>query len=397
MAKKSVLAVCDKIAIGHLVIEDGEDVYTFGEPLSRAAIHAHITVHHPSAYYQFVMHGTLGSGEGYMAGSWSTPDLLNVIRLMVKNLEMLNAFDQRRPWFTRLAGQLFHLLNINSRTGSKKNIAAHYDLGNDFFRLFLDSSMMYSAAIYPDNNADLETAAEHKLESICRKLELTPDDHLLEIGSGWGGMAIYAAAHYGCRVTTTTISREQYDYTLARVKAEGLEKRITVLLKDYRDLDGQYDKLVSIEMVEAVGHRFYRQYFSRCSQLLRPGGLMLLQAITIPDQRYDYARVNTDFIKKYIFPGGCLPSNDVIARNIARYTDMQIVDLQDITEHYADTLADWYQRFESSVELVKALGFDDQFVRMWEFYLRYCEGGFRERAISTSQILMAKPGYRFPR
>ena len=292
---------------------------------------------------------------------------------------------------------LMHSFNANTRDGSRKNISAHYDLGNEFFELFLDPTMMYSAAMYPGKEATLEQAAVHKLDRMCQKLELGPGDHLLEIGTGWGGMAIHAAKHYGCHVTTTTISKEQFDYAKARVEAEGLSDQITLLLEDYRDLSGQYDKLVSIEMIEAVGHEYYDSYFSKCSELLKPEGLMAIQAITIADQRYDYARKSVDFIQRYIFPGGCLPSNAIIADKVANKTDMQIVNIEDITEHYADTLQDWRQRFFDQLEAVRKQGFDDVFCRMWDFYLAYCEGGFRERAISTGQFVMAKPSYRFQR
>jgi cyclopropane-fatty-acyl-phospholipid synthase len=255
--------------------------------------------------------------------------------------------------------------------------------------------MMYSSAVYPRAEADLEEAAEHKLDLLCRQLELSADDHLLEIGTGWGGLAVHAAKLYGCRVTTTTISREQYERACQRVRDEGLEDRVTLLLKDYRELEGQYDKLVSVEMIEAVGHQFYSNYFEKCSSLLKPKGLMAIQAITMVDQRYEQARDSVDFIKRYIFPGGCLPSVEVISKHLREDTDMQMVHLRDITEHYADTLRDWRVRFFDRIEDVRRMGFDETFIRMWEFYLCYCEGGFRERVIGTVQLTFAKPGYRF--
>lgn len=396
LAKKMVLSACRHIREGHLVIADPEGVYHFGQSEQSATLSAKIDVQDPSAYYDFFIRGTVGSGEAFMRRAWTTPDLLSVIRLMVCNIAWLSKFNASRPWFIRVLLNGGHWLNSNNRKGSRKNIAAHYDLGNDFFSLFLDSTMMYSAAIYPSDSANLEQASLHKLDTICQKLDLQASDHLLEIGTGWGGMAIYAAQNIGCRVTTTTISKEQYEFTLDKVKSLGLEKKVQVLLKDYRDLTGHYEKIVSIEMIEAVGHEFYDSYFRVCSRLLKENGLMLIQAITIPDQRYDYARKTTDFIKKYIFPGGCLPSNEAIARCVCRYTDMQIVDLHDITEHYAKTLGEWFNRFKRNIDQVKAQGFDEQFCRMWEFYLRYCEGGFKERVIGTGQFLFAKPGYRFP-
>jgi cyclopropane-fatty-acyl-phospholipid synthase len=286
-------------------------------------------------------------------------------------------------------------LNSNTQTGSRDNIAAHYDLGNEFFQLFLDPTMMYSSAIFDDHTMTLEAASEAKLDEICGQLELKADDHLLEIGTGWGGMAIHAAKHYGCRVTTTTISAEQYEYARARVKEEGLEKQVTLLCQDYRSLTGEYDKLVSIEMIEAVGHKFYKNYFQTCTRLLKHNGKMVIQAITVADQRYQQARDSVDYIKRYIFPGGCLPSVAVIADHVASDTDLQIVHLRDITEDYANTLAHWRERFMAKLEAVEAMGFDEEFIRMWEFYLCYCEGGFRERVISTVQLAFAKPGYRF--
>ncbi len=397
IARRAVLALCEKIAIGHLIIEDSGDVHRFGQPANEAQLNAHIVVHDVSTYRAIFLHGSVGAGEAYMAKAWSTPDLLGVIRLMIKNLSLLNTFDSDRPWFKRIAAQIGHWLNRNNRTGSRKNIAAHYDLSNDFFQCFLDPTMMYSSAIYPTHDATLEQASLHKLDTLCRKLQLSSADHLIEIGTGWGGLAIHAAAHYGCKVTTTTISKEQFELATARVAAAGLSDRISVLFEDYRDLTGSYDKLVSIEMIEAVGHEFYETYFNQCSRLLKPNGLMLIQAITIPDQRYEYARINTDFIKQYIFPGGCLPSNAVIARCVEKCTDLQIVHLDDISEHYARTLADWHTRFKASLDTIARLRFDERFGLMWEFYLKYCEGGFRERAVSASQILFAKPQYRFAR
>lgn len=395
MARRAVFALCQRIAIGHLVVEENGETHCFGQPVSAAPICAHIRIHDSAAYRAIFLNGSIGAGEAYMAQSWSTPDLLAVLRLMIKNLAILNRFDRDRPWYSRLASKLGHALRRNNRRGSRENIAAHYDLGNDFFQCFLDPTLMYSSAIYPDAQATLEQASLHKLDTICRKLQLQRSDHLIEIGTGWGGLAIHAARHYGCRVTTTTISREQHALASERIAAAGLGDRITVLLEDYRDLNGQYDKLVSIEMIEAVGHQYYDTYFAQCSRLLKPDGLMLIQAITIPDQRYEQARRNPDFIKRYIFPGGCLPSNAVIAACVEKCSDLQIVQLDDITPHYARTLADWHTRFTASLDAIRTMHYDEHFCRMWEFYLKYCEGGFRERVISASQILFAKPQFRF--
>ena len=394
LAKKTILKVLHKIEVGRLVLEDEGQVYEFGEPADTATVTAHIFVHHISAYKDVLFGGTIGSGEAYMLGSWSSSSLLNVIRLMVLNIETLNKMDNSRPVIGRITSKLMHFLNANTQSGSRKNISAHYDLGNDFFRLFLDPTMMYSSAVFPSEKASLEEASINKLDLICKKLNLTETDHLMEIGTGWGGLAIHAAKNYGCKVTTTTISREQYEYACEAVKREGLEDKITLLLEDYRNLTGCYDKLVSVEMIEAVGHKYYDSYFAKCSSLLKDDGLMLIQAITIADQRYEEAKRSVDFIQRYIFPGGCLPSNEVIAKCIARKTDLMIVGLHDIGQDYAKTLAEWRRRFHANMDAVKQQGFDDIFCRMWEFYLCYCEGGFLERVISTAQIVFAKPGAR---
>lgn len=404
IAKKIVLTGLSKLTIGHLVIEDksaiGEsnqtaEIYEFGQAKETAECSACICVENTTAYRDVFFNSSIGAGEAYMQGHWTTPNLLAVITLMVKNLEQVNKMDSERPLLNRLSAKFFHYLNANTRRKAKKNISAHYDLGNDFFSLFLDQSMMYSAAIYPNKNATLAEASTFKLDQICQKLNLSATDHLLEIGTGWGGMAIHAAKHYHCQVTTTTISQEQYQYAKQRVEAEGLADKVTVLMQDYRQLTGQYDKLVSIEMIEAVGHQFYKNYFSQCSHLLKPNGMMLIQAITIADQRYDYAKNSVDFIQRYIFPGGSLPSNEIITHHVARNTDMQLISIDDITEHYADTLADWRDAFINKLHQVKEQGFNDVFCRMWEYYLCYCEGGFRERAISTAHFTMVKPQFRF--
>lgn len=394
LAKRTLLKALSHMQRGRLLIEDDGQVYEFGENADHADIVAHVFIHHTSTYKDILFGGSIGSAEAYMLGSWSSSNLLDVIRLMVLNLEMLNKMDNTRPLLSRISSKIMHVMNSNTTTGSRKNISAHYDLGNDFFELFLDPTMMYSSAIYPSEEASLEQASQYKLDTICKKLRLSKDDHLMEIGTGWGGLAIHAAKHYGCRVTTTTISQEQYDYACAAVAREGLQDQITLLLEDYRMLQGSFDKLVSIEMIEAVGHEYYDSYFEKCSSLLKDDGLMLIQAITIADQRYQEAKRSVDFIQRYIFPGGCLPSNEVIAQCIAKKTDMMIVDLHDIGFHYARTLADWRKRFHAQIDTVKQQGFDDVFCRMWEFYLCYCEGGFSERAISTAQFVFAKPGAR---
>lgn len=394
LARRLLLGVLDNCSVGSLTIHDGDQVFHVGQTDCPSGLHAEVRVHNPAVYARVLTHGTVGSGEAYIEGEWSSPDLTAVTRLFSANLPTMEAMEARQSWLLRLSLKLAHRMNRNTRRGSQRNIAAHYDLGNDFFRLFLDPTMMYSSALFEEPAQTLEHASLAKLDTLCQQLELGPDDHLLEIGTGWGGMAIHAAQHYGCRVTTTTISREQYEYTRERVAELGLEGRVEVLCEDYRLLQGQYDKLVSVEMIEAVGHQFYADYFARCSALLKPAGKMALQAITVADQRYRQARDNVDYIKRFIFPGGCLPSLAVIADNVAEHTDLQMVHLRDITLDYARTLACWRERFLAQLDAVRRQGFDERFIRMWEFYLCYCEGGFRERIISTVQLTLAKPGYR---
>jgi cyclopropane-fatty-acyl-phospholipid synthase len=396
LARQGIFHLLGALRTGSLVLHEGSRRHHFGDAGNPAQPQAEVHIHNPAAYAQVLSGGSIGAGEAYIHGHWSSPSLVEVTRLFSANLAVLEGMEARRSWWVALALRLAHWRSRNTRSGSRENIAAHYDLGNDFFRLFLDPSMMYSAALFDDGVATLEAASEAKLDELCRQLELEPGDHLLEIGTGWGGMAIHAARHYGCRVTTTTISREQYEYARARVAEEGLGDRVTLLCEDYRNLTGQYDKLVSIEMIEAVGHDFYSEYFRRCAALLKPEGRMVIQAITVADQRYAAARDDVDFIKRYIFPGGCLPSIAVMADHIARDTDLQIVHLRDITADYATTLAHWRERFLARLDDVRTLGFSEEFVRMWEYYLCYCEGGFRERIIGTVQLAMAKPGYRFP-
>ncbi len=393
-AKNQLLKRLQQMPRGYLLIEDGDELHGFGNPADEIDVKAKIVIQDPGTYRDIAFGGSIGGAEAYMLGKWTTPNLVDVVRLMSVNIDFLNEMDDSKSVLQRAGDKVFHLLNRNTEKQARDNISRHYDLSNDFFELFLDPEMMYSAAIFPSVDADLDEAALHKLDVICRKLELKPSDHLLEIGTGWGGLAIYAARHYGCRVTTTTISREQYDTATRRVQDEGLDGKITVLFEDYRNLSGRYDKLVSVEMIEAVGHEFYKQYFSGCAALLKDDGLMLLQAITIPDQRYQYARKSVDFIQRYIFPGGSLPSHEAIISSVRSNTDLLMVGMQEIGEDYARTLEVWRERFLAKLDEVKALGFDDYFIRMWNYYLCYCQGGFEERIIGTSQILFAKPDWR---
>ena len=396
LARGRVMKLLENLSRGRLTIEDSDGIHVFGESELDATPCAHIKVEEHAFYRDVMQGGSIGAAEGYIRGSWSTPDLLQVTRVMSANMDVLEGVDDSQSLIQRLAMRVFHAMNRNSEARSRKNISAHYDLGNDFFQLFLDNTMMYSAAIFPSAEATLEQASVNKLETICQKLELDENDHLLEIGTGWGGMAIHAAKHYGCRVTTTTISKEQYEFARDWVAREKLQDRVEVLLQDYRQLSGTYDKLVSIEMIEAVGAQYYAEYFATCSRLLRDDGLMMIQAILMPDQRYEKALHSVDFIQRYIFPGGSLPSQGAINHHVGSQTDMQILDVNDITADYALTLGEWRHRCQENRDAMSEQGFDSAFQRLWHFYLCYCEGGFRERVIATAQMLMAKPGYRSP-
>ncbi len=345
-------------------------------------------------YSMMMSGGALGAAEAYMEGGWDSPDLVAVIRYFAANIQAMRALEGGLARLSKPALKLLHRHNRNSLQGSRRNISAHYDLGNDFFALFLDRSMMYSSAVYPRPDAGLEEAATHKLDLVCQRLELKPGMEVLEIGTGWGGLAIHAAKNYGVNVTTTTISREQARYAREEVAAAGLDERITILEKDYRELEGQYDRVVSIEMIEAVGAEFLPSYFKVLGERLKPEGKLLLQAITVPDQRYDYARKQVDFIKRYIFPGGFLPSVSVMTEHFTRHTDLVATELYDIGLDYARTLHHWRERFLAKLPQINALGFDERFIRMWDYYLCYCEGAFLERAISTVHIVANGPLWR---
>ena len=390
LLRRGVLRQLEQLRAGQLlIIEDGQR-QLYGS--SGASLLGEIHIHDPAVWGMVAGNGSIGAGEAFIHGYWSSPDLTAVVRVFVSNLEVLDGMERGLARLGRPLVQGLHWLNRNTRKGSQKNIAAHYDLGNELFEQFLDPTMMYSAAQFRSADDSLEQAQLNKLERICQKLALRPEDHLLEIGTGWGSMALYAAQHYGCRVTTTTLSREQFAYTRERIDALGLQDRVTLLLEDYRDLSGQYDKLVSIEMIEAVGHRFLPTYFQQCARLLNDNGLMLLQAITIREQRYEQAKSSVDFIQRYIFPGGALPCVQKMLQIVSRDTDMNLLHMEDFGLHYARTLRLWHENFRRAHGRLTELGYDDYFLRLWEFYLCYCEGGFLERTIGTAQLLLAKPG-----
>ena len=389
LLRRGVLRQLGQLKNGHLVVIENGERLMFGD--SGAGLVGEVQIHDTSVWGMIASNGSIGAGEAFIHGYWSSPDLTKVIRVLVSNMDVLDAMEGGLARLGRPLIRGLHWVNRNTRKGSQKNIAAHYDLGNEMFEQFLDPTMMYSAAQFLTADDTLEQAQLNKLQRICQKLDLKPEDHLLEIGTGWGSMALYAAQHYGCKVTTTTLSKEQFDYTKNRVEALGLQDQVTLLLEDYRDLTGQYDKLVSIEMIEAVGHHFLPSYFKQCSQLLKPHGLMLLQAITIRDQRYEQAKSSVDFIQRYIFPGGALPSVQKMLEIVGKDTDMNLMHMEDFGLHYAKTLRLWHENFRRAHGRLTELGYDDYFLRLWEFYLCYCEGGFLERSIGTAQLLLAKP------
>ncbi|MBU3021906.1 cyclopropane-fatty-acyl-phospholipid synthase family protein [Aestuariibacter sp. A3R04] len=393
--RSAFLNVLAMLPEGHMVIkENGAPVGELGTP--GHPLRADINIVDIKAYRALLFGGSVAAGETYTNGLWTTSDLTSVIRIFARNLPMLDKWEEKFRWLLLPLHKLQHFLRRNTKSQAKKNIEAHYDLGNKLYTRFLDQTMMYSSAIYPDPNASLSDAQTHKLKTICDKLQLTEHDHLIEIGTGWGGLAVFAAKHYGCRVTTTTISEEQFAYAEAWIKRENLDDRVTLLKQDYRSLEGEYDKLVSIEMIEAVGKRYLGQFFTKCASLLKPDGLMLLQSITIDDRRFDTYSNSVDFIQKYIFPGGFLPSQLVINDYLKRFSDLSIRDLQDIGLDYAKTLDDWYKAFVNAREPLLQDGYDEHFIRMWTYYLKYCEGGFLERTISTVQLVLSKPHFNAP-
>ena len=393
-ARRMLLDKLQHLHHGEITLVEPGGSRTFGRADASFPLSATLTVNSPVFFSDVAFGGAVGAGESYIHGNWESSDLVALGRILLRNRDVLDSMEGGAALLARPLKKVFHWLNRNTRSGSRRNIAAHYDLGNDFYSLWLDPQMMYSCAWYETPETALEEAAIAKLDRICQRLGLGPGDRVVEIGTGWGGFAVHAAKNYGCHVTTTTISREQHEYARQRIEGEGLGDRITLLRDDYRDLDGQYDKLVSIEMIEAVGHEYLDTFFRKCSSLLKPDGQMLLQAITIADQRYDYARRNVDFIKRYVFPGGFLPSVTAMTSSLTRVTDLRAVNIEDIGLHYAWTLRDWRERFFARIEEVRAQGFSDEFIRLWDFYLTYCESAFLERAIGDVQLHAIKPGAR---
>ncbi|MCS6969414.1 MAG: cyclopropane-fatty-acyl-phospholipid synthase family protein [Planctomycetota bacterium] len=394
--RRHVLAALRDLECGALTISDAEGSERCGRnELQAGDLRAHITVHHPDFWVAVGLGGSVGAGAAYARGWWDADHLTAVIRLLARNQAALARLDG--GWNAWIAAPLRRLLSWwqrNTIEGAARNIAAHYDLGNEFFALMLDPTMAYSSAVFPHPNADLESAQLHKFDLVCQALELKPGERVIEIGSGWGGFAIHAARHYGVRVVTTTISRAQYELARQRVQQAGLEERVTVVMRDYRELSGVFDKLVSIEMVEAVGHEYLPTYMATCGRLLAPHGAALIQAITIADQRYERARREVDFIKRFIFPGSCLPSLTRLLACATAASDLRLAAYHDYTPHYARTLARWRERCRAHAAQIAALGYPLSFRRLWDFYLAYCEGGFAERTISVGHLLFVKPGWR---
>lgn len=395
ISRDGLVARLARIEDGELVLRDAWGEHRFGRRTDRFPVPVELVVESPKFYSMAAFEGSVGAGEAYMRGFWSCSDLVTLFRMMVANHSVMDSLETGLVAAVGMPVlRALHGMRRNTREGSRRNIEAHYDLGNDFYRLFLDETMSYSAGIFEREDSTMFDASMAKIRRLCDRLQLSPADHLLEIGTGWGAFAITAAREYGCRVTTTTISREQHSLAVERVRDAGLQDRVEILFEDYRDLKGQYDKLVNVEMIEAVGHEYYGEFMAKCASLLKPEGAMAMQAITIRDQFYERAKKDVDFIKKFIFPGSCIPSLSALNEAAASSSDFVLLSLEDITPHYARTLRTWREVFMARLPAVKFRGFDDQFVRMWEYYLAYCEGGFMERNIATVQMVFARPGCR---
>jgi cyclopropane-fatty-acyl-phospholipid synthase len=391
IARTAASAVLGHMRAGHVqIVEPDGTRHEFGPP--GADLSTTVLAHDP-AFWRALARGSRALAELYAEDGWDADDMVTAVRIGAREMARL---DRLRAPFAPLRN-VFTRVPRNTRAGARRHIAAHYDLGNEMFRLFLDESMTYSCAYFEKPGMTLHEAQLAKLERVCRKLELNPDDHLVEIGTGWGSLALHAAGEYGCRVTTTTISKEQHAVASARVRAAGLDDRVQVVMQDYRDLTGGYSKLASIEMIEAVGWQYFDTFFRACSNLLAPDGLMLLQAITITDSAYEIEKASRSFAKELIFPAGCLPSVEVISRSVAKQTDMRRLDLDDITANYPPTLAAWRENFTAATPQLEQLGYDRRFRRLWALYLTWSEGGFRERRIQDYQVLFAKPTYRASR
>ena len=391
LARKIVLLQFEKLEIGQLILEENRRSISYGRFEPDFPIFVTIKVLNSKMFFDIAAKGLNGAAEAYFKGWWTCSDLTQLVQLFVRNRNMAENLESGLAWAGTMLFKLQHALRRNGLQGSFRNIRAHYDLGDEFFETFLDSTKMYSCGIFKDERSSLYDASLNKIKRICKKLELSEKDQVLEIGTGWGGFALYAATHIGCHITTTTISEKQYKYTRKKVHELGLQERIKVIKKDYRELKGQFDKLVSIEMIEAVGHHYYNIFFQTCNGLLKPHGRMLLQGIIITDYLYEEAKRFADFIKTYIFPGSCIPSIGVLCRAAGKTTDMRLFHLEDITPHYAKTLSSWRNKFLENIEKIRDLGYSEEFINLWVFYFCYCEGGFLERQIGVVQMLFTKP------
>lgn len=380
-----------RISEGRLLLTDDDGEHCFGQP-GNSRIDARLNVSSSEFYRRVAFGGSLGFAESYIHGEWTSENPTDIVRLFCRNLHVSDSADLGIVRLIKHFARKWHERHANSKAGSNRNIHAHYDLGNEFYSLFLDESMTYSSGVFETPETSLYEAQVAKIDRLCRKLDLKCDDHLVEIGTGWGGLAIHAARNYGCRVTTTTISKEQFEFARRRVAEEGLDDRITLLLKDYRDLQGQFDKLVSVEMIEAVGYEYFDTFFEKCGSLLKPDGQMAMQGITISEQRFPRYLKSVDFIQRYIFPGGCLITPKSVLDSVARTTDMRLLHIEDLAPHYGQTVRLWKERFVDRIEDVRLQGFPETFIRLWEFYLCYCEAAFTERLVGTVQMQFAKPG-----
>ncbi|MDG2012157.1 MAG: cyclopropane-fatty-acyl-phospholipid synthase [Pirellulaceae bacterium] len=382
--RKLVQSRLHNLRDGILAVQEGQQTHLFGD--ADSTLKAQVVINDPAFYRAMVTGGGLGAAESLARGEWSCDDLTSLVRILVRNLPQGDTANGPFSLAKNALAKAGHFLRRNTVSNAKQNIVKHYDLSNEFFALFLDPSMAYSSAIFLNPQDTLYQGSMEKIDRACRKLNLQGSDHLLEIGTGWGGLAVHAAKHYGCQVTTTTISDQQHAFAQQRIRDEGLEDQITLLKQDYRKLTGTYDKLVTIEMIEAVGHQYFDTFFQKCGQLLKPEGEMLMQAITITDHRFEHHKRTVDFIKKYIFPGGCLPSVTALSESMARESRLRMVHMEDFASHYAETLRRWRSAFFDQIEAVRALGFDDRFIRIWDYYLCYCEAAFMERHVNVTQL-----------
>ncbi|NLI81149.1 MAG: class I SAM-dependent methyltransferase [Deltaproteobacteria bacterium] len=390
-ARRLLMDLLENIEYGQVMLLHDSKRTSFGRIRKEFPLEAVVTVHDPRFFTSILFGGSIGAGESYMFGHWTVDDLTTLIRIFIRNEAVFQHLDKGWAWLRTPLHLVYQAFRRNTEEGSRLNVAAHYDLGNAFYALLLDGTLTYSCGIFEKPESTLEEASIAKMDRICRKLELSQGDCVIEIGTGWGGFAIHAAGNYGCRVTTTTISRAQWELARERVARAGLEDRVEVLFQDYRHLTGTYDKLVSVEMIEGVGHQYLDHFLGVCSNLLDPHGSMMLQAITIRDQVFDRHKVSVDFIKRYIFPGSCIPSVSAICNSVVRRTDLRLFHLEDITPHYARTLREWRGNLQRNVDAVRRLGYSDTFIRMWEYYLCYCEAGFAERYLGDVQMLFTKP------